>query len=388
MAEEIMYTISNEFEKEVIVFNTITCLKLFELGNNAVILYMFYVKTAKIQGTNSVYAVNSFCKKGLGWGDYKFNAAKKLLIDNGLIEMITKKDENGIITGHYIRIHYLKGSMKDAKKPNDINRDVATHKVDSPTRWTDPACGSGETNAVNKKGNTTNKNINADNKKDNTVRNEKILSEWNNCKIIKHYTINATMKGLFDKVLEHFTLEQIISAIRNYGEVVNSDKYYFSYKWSLVQFLSRGISKQGMAECKGFQMFLSENEPHKQFLIKKDSFVKSISEVDKMKNEFNPITVTYQKHNLLDKTRNTYFGFETDRLKDSRLMQSNLADVKWSYGRNEFNYGDFKWLEEIIASIYFNRKAVLDMELLKMLIGLHEEYKSKFKQEAIKNLGG
>jgi len=360
------------YEKENVSFSMITILRLFELSSDAYALYGFYVKNYKLQDMITVYSTDSFCKKGLGWGEKRFRKAKKLLMNEGFIEQKEKPCKGG--KKYYIRIHYLRGVCYKGVTPLEV----------TPLEVTP----SEPPNAVNKKGNTTNKNINADNKKDNTVRNEKILSEWNNCKIIKHYTINATMKGLFDKVLEHFTLEQIISAIRNYGEVVNSDKYYFSYKWSLVQFLSRGISKQGMAECKGFQMFLSENEPHKQFLIKKDSFVKSISEVDKMKNEFNPITVTYQKHNLLDKTRNTYFGFETDRLKDSRLMQSNLADVKWSYGRNEFNYGDFKWLEEIIASIYFNRKAVLDMELLKMLTGLHEEYKSKFKQEAIKNLGG
>jgi len=381
MAKKIEYML----EGQIITLTTTTLIRLYAKSTDAVALYLFYIKTSIIQKNTSIYATDEFCKKGCNWGDKRFRKAKNILLEGKFIEQITKPIK-GVGKKYFIRIHYFNPNGGVSLEHPSKGVTPLEHTLEGGTP-------SESTNAVNEKQNTVNEKEKG---KDTSVSFPKkvgdgvwqIFSEWNKSNLSKHYRINGNMEEKVKQSLLYFSTEQIISAIRNYNEIVNDDKYYFKYKWTLVEFLSRGSSKQGLAKCGGFQRFLPENNPHFNFLIEKPPIETPLSEVDKMKNEFNPITVTYQKHNLLDKTRNTYFGFETDRLKDSRLMQSNLADVKWSYGRNEFNYGDFKWLEEIIASIYFNRKAVLDMELLKMLIGLHEEYKSKFKQEAIKNLGG
>ena len=244
MSEEISYTLSNEFDKEVITFNTITCLRLFDLGNDAAVLYLFYVKTSKIQGTNTVKALNCFCKKGLGWGSYRFNKAKKLLIDNGLIETVIRRDENNVITGNYMRIHYIKGSLCDVKKPNKITTDTPTRKTGGATLRVEPPCGCEETNAINKKENTINKKENASNKNKNTkyilfsekerklidkeLKNkpsdnfediEKIFLFWNTQNIVKHQFLNLTTETNIKNALDNHSVNEIIQSIKNYKYV-------------------------------------------------------------------------------------------------------------------------------------------------------------------------
>jgi hypothetical protein len=67
-----------------------------------------------------------------------------------------------------------------------------------------------------------------------------LFDYWNNQKIIKHETLNDNIKKSIDKALKNYTEEQIKTAMSVYGEVLNNqDKYYFGYKWSLEEFLTR-----------------------------------------------------------------------------------------------------------------------------------------------------
>lgn len=391
MTEEVTYTLSNEYEKDVIKeeirFNTITCLKLFELGNDALVLYMFYVKTAKIQGTLSVYALNSFCKKGLGWGDYKFNKAKKLLVDNKLIETVVKRDENNVITGHYIRIHYLKKKEVGAKKPNKITSDAAAHKMDRSSLWVEPPCGSGETNTINKKGNTNNKEKGNTNNKKSTIAaevpnelKEEIFNFWMSKRLMKHKKFTTEMKKAITRAInDGFTEHQLKDAINNYDLILNDQSYLFSYKWNLADFLVRGLTDHGVENIKGFRIFLSENEPFKNLTRNR-----ILSEVDLLKEKFKPITSEYSIQNLLDTENETYYGFPLERIKNNKLMKEYIADIKDYYNNDRMEYGHFIWLETAIASMFFHRKSGCDTELLKALMSVWEDLKSVFKRTAIK----
>lgn len=70
-----------------------------------------------------------------------------------------------------------------------------------------------------------------------------IFNYWNSKKIIKHKEITSVIKKEVMKVLKKYSAEEIKQAIDLYSEILKSE-FYFSYKWSLSDFLKRsnGIS--------------------------------------------------------------------------------------------------------------------------------------------------
>jgi sugar-specific transcriptional regulator TrmB len=70
-----------------------------------------------------------------------------------------------------------------------------------------------------------------------------IYSHWNSKNIICHKALTKEINKAIDKALAKYSEEEIIYAIDNYSEILNS-KFYFNYKWSLKDFLNRsnGIS--------------------------------------------------------------------------------------------------------------------------------------------------
>jgi hypothetical protein len=141
-----MKNFSNDLSKEIILTHTLTARRLLKEGSNgtnAFTLYNFYCFCSSLQETKSVYATDSFCMAGLNWGRDKFRKAKKLLVNMGIIESVTRRDKLGKIAGHYIYIHYI------------------SHRGSKPTLWEKPQCGKQPTNAIDKNINTIDKNINA-----------------------------------------------------------------------------------------------------------------------------------------------------------------------------------------------------------------------------------
>ena len=93
---------------DLLVINKTTIERLFQMNNdNALVLYMFYYKTAKWQKINPIKASDDYCKKCLHWGIDKLQATKKALKDMNLIETIRKTDSKGVVIGWYIKVNYL-----------------------------------------------------------------------------------------------------------------------------------------------------------------------------------------------------------------------------------------------------------------------------------------
>lgn len=75
---------------------------------DALILYFFYIKTAKMQNSVNVWAGNDFCMKGLKWGDHRMKAAKKQLRNLDLIEdSIDRDDKTGQVKKHYLKVKFI-----------------------------------------------------------------------------------------------------------------------------------------------------------------------------------------------------------------------------------------------------------------------------------------
>jgi predicted phage replisome organizer len=71
-----------------------------------------------------------------------------------------------------------------------------------------------------------------------------IFDYWNSKDIIKHRELTEEISKSIDKALKKYSEEEIKCYIGRYAEVLKDTEYFFSYKWTLAQFLSRkeGIS--------------------------------------------------------------------------------------------------------------------------------------------------
>lgn len=92
-------------------------------------LYIHYYYTAKWQKTNVTHSTTAYSAKALKWSLDRVRKTKKVLLDLGLIEDITRKSQKGKIIGHYIKIRYI--FKKDTVKNLVIDREE-NHTMENP----------------------------------------------------------------------------------------------------------------------------------------------------------------------------------------------------------------------------------------------------------------
>lgn len=154
--------VETTLENNLIITTTTTIERLFALNPDSLLLYLFYCLTAKRQSkaigtTMKIRATAQYCMNGLGWGKVRFYDAKKILVENGFIEDLQRKDNKNVVIGHYIVIHYLMQS------DIEVSRVIKSHRVDASTGWTHPQGGLGR-RVENDDTNADDKNLNADDK--------------------------------------------------------------------------------------------------------------------------------------------------------------------------------------------------------------------------------
>jgi len=66
-----------------------------------------------------------------------------------------------------------------------------------------------------------------------------IFNLWNELKICVHKKLTPDVIRVIDSLLEDYTRDEIEQSMRNYAEIVKGEQYYFNYKWTLIEFLSR-----------------------------------------------------------------------------------------------------------------------------------------------------
>ncbi len=81
----------------------------------------------------------------------------------------------------------------------------------------------------------------------------KIFEYWNTKEITIHRSIDKHERHIV-AALKHYSVVEISSAIANYAIIIKSSDYYWSYAWTLKDFL-----------CRGLDRFVSENDPFKNF---------------------------------------------------------------------------------------------------------------------------
>ena len=70
-----------------------------------------------------------------------------------------------------------------------------------------------------------------------------LFNHWNSLKIVQHKKLTDEMKRAIKSALENYTKEEIFEAMKNYAEILAGDEYFFSYRWTLKDFIRRGLEK-------------------------------------------------------------------------------------------------------------------------------------------------
>ena len=71
-----------------------------------------------------------------------------------------------------------------------------------------------------------------------------ILTHWNSKKIVVHKETQALLKEIAKLVRKHeYSLGQVTNAIDNYAIILHGSEYFWTKKWNLNEFLSRGVAR-------------------------------------------------------------------------------------------------------------------------------------------------
>lgn len=70
-----------------------------------------------------------------------------------------------------------------------------------------------------------------------------IFNHWNSKEIVKHKKLTDKIKRAINGALADYNVDEITTAIDNYDKILRDSKYYFKYRWTLKDFLQRGLEK-------------------------------------------------------------------------------------------------------------------------------------------------
>ncbi len=80
--------------------------------------------------------------------------------------------------------------------------------------------------------------------KDNSKKEiEAVFNFWNDQKIIKHSKLTEKIKTKIKSALKDYNKEEIFLAIKKYKMVLDGPEYFWTYQWTLPDFLQRGLTK-------------------------------------------------------------------------------------------------------------------------------------------------
>ena len=72
-----------------------------------------------------------------------------------------------------------------------------------------------------------------------------IFDFWNEKEIINHEEITDKLQKKIKSVLKNYSVDEVKEAIENYSTIIKDQSYFFNYKWTLLDFLTR---KKGISE--------------------------------------------------------------------------------------------------------------------------------------------
>src|SRR5699024_31777 len=99
-----------------------------------------------------------------------------------------------------------------------------------------------------------------------------LFNYWNEQNIIKHRKMNQAMKSHMNARLQEYSFEELKEAISNYAEILKSDRYYWSHKWTLQDFMKPNNVSRFVDEAEPFENFKKDKKDGGQRLIREIDF--------------------------------------------------------------------------------------------------------------------
>jgi len=96
-------------------------------------------------------------------------------------------------------------------------------------------------------------NTNTNNNINTNLNSNNIYSIWNNQKIIVHESIKPFLSAI-KIALDKYAEKDIITAIKNYGFIVNSSDYYYDHKYPINKFLTITAKTNHIEEFKNLEI--------------------------------------------------------------------------------------------------------------------------------------
>jgi predicted phage replisome organizer len=106
-------------------------------------------------------------------------------------------------------------------------------------------------------GNAIEEDIDID--KDNNNIYSAIFEFWNSKNIIHHKKLSDKARRKIKTLSESYSLDEFKKAIANYEQILHDPKYYWTYVWTLDDFLTRGFEKFLTDAC--FNNYLQKDPP-------------------------------------------------------------------------------------------------------------------------------
>ncbi len=358
--------VTYDLDLDMINITMTTLNRLFKLGNDATLLYIFLVKTAKLQNNNCVYATNTFIsnKKGLGWNRHKVSEVRALLEEEGFITKEVRKDEEtGQIVGHYTKVHYI-------VHKSDEDTTICSTRLENHTVG-EPHGGLGDTNTIDKKINTIDKkpslfpkgNKVPSDDETKPFLSDEIAETWHEGEDLNRFWKQIIGKGSHKSLESKFLVSgkyggadrktlpvwaPITSAIRTVGlgalkkaivfykETQDTDEYMLGSTWTLAEFCHGQNYKKYM-----------NGVPEKKF-ASKDPW-------DAIRADFQPLTSTCSQ--VFDKKTKRYYGFQLDKINSQIRWEDTKELMQYTKDEGDcWTFDHFMELEWMIAGMLWRRR--------------------------------
>jgi len=88
---------------------------------------------------------------------------------------------------------------------------------------------------------------------------ERIVLHWNSKKIVVHRRLTPDIATEISRICKYYSADEIIEFINFYATILepgipeDQQKYFWTYKWNLYEFLKRGVKKFDGQELSNYQ---------------------------------------------------------------------------------------------------------------------------------------
>ena len=271
VTDELNNTIIEKEVEQELIWITMAKYALFmsygKIGIDAKSLYEHYQFTSNLQKTGSIWALDTYCRQGLEWGRDRFEKAKNLLNDLGLIQEFSRRDEKGKFTGKYVKIKMGVTELEPARLSEKPQADL-------------PTSGKTTTNAYSNKLNAYSNKVNTP-KYSNEI--QELFKTWLYLGLSQHKeeVVKREIKQAHVDSFKQFPLNIWKKMISDYQIVYDSSKYYYTHWFTFWDFIGRGY-KQFLPEQKPLVNFLAKDYKQTTFRDQANSrYFNSLTEAEK-----------------------------------------------------------------------------------------------------------